>query len=423
MIETYKKFEFEKGITLVVEEVTSFESATVGVWVKAGSIFEEEKENGISHFIEHLIFKGTKKRNAREISETIEGLGGELNGFTGKEYACYYVKLPSRHLEKAIELLSDITNNSLIRYEDIEMERNVILEEIARYEDTPDDEIHDLFIQGSIPDHPLGRPIIGKGEILSILKQDKILRFYKRFYIPKRMLISVAGNIDFKKTQSLVKKYFSNNAQENLEHKIPVPHIQGGLINKEKDTEQIHFCIGTRGISAVDDKRFVLSILNTILGGGMSSRLFYEIREKRGLAYAIYSYPQSFRDCGLFTVYCGTSIKNYKSAISLIVDEFKKMKAEEIKEKELNKVKEQLKGGFLLSLENTANRMERLAKQELYFKRQFSTDEIMAMIDGVSSKDIQDLANTLFLPSSLSLAVIGPIKKEEISLDGKCSSL
>lgn len=418
MIENYNKFTFENGITLICEEVSSVESATIGIWVSAGSIFEEEEENGISHFIEHLIFKGTKKRSAREIAETIEGLGGELNGFTGKEYACYYVKIPSRHLERAIELLSDITNNSAFREEDIEMEKNVIMEEIARYYDTPDDEIHDLFIQGCLNNHPLGRPIIGKKEVISRLTQDEVLRFYKSLYTPKRMLISISGNISFEKTKEWVLKHFSKNNFLDLEKVIPEAKIYGRIINKEKDTEQLHFCIGTKGLPATSEKRFVLSIFNTILGGGMSSRLFYEIREKRGLCYAIYSYPQSFKPCGLFTVYCGTSPKNYKEVVSLIIQEFRKMREFPCLEKELNKVKEQLKGSLVLSLENTANRMERLAKQELYFKRQWTTDEIMAMIDSVSEKNIQDLSAELFLKDSLSLAVIGQITKEELSLDG-----
>ncbi|MEW6482098.1 MAG: pitrilysin family protein [bacterium] len=416
MTENYQKFTFENEITFICESVPYVESATIGVWVSTGSVFEEEKENGISHFIEHLLFKGTKKRSAREISETIEGLGGELNGFTGKEYSCYYAKLPSKHIEKAIELLSDIINNSLLKKEDIEMERNVILEEIARYEDTPEDEIHDLLIKGSFSGHPLGRPVIGKRETLSLMDREGILEFYQRFYTPKRMLIAISGNVNFEKAREFVFRYFSKGKDRDSEKQIPIPTIQSSIINKEKDTEQVHFCIGTRGLPLTDEKRFVLSILNTILGGGMSSRLFYEIREKRGLAYAIYSYPQSFRDCGLFAVYCGASKANYKKAISLIMDEFKKIKVEEVKEKELNKVKEQIKGAFLLSLENTANRMERLAKQEAYFKRQFSIDEIIKMIDEVSSKDILDLANSIFLPSQYSFAFIGPIKKKELSL-------
>lgn len=417
MVENYKKFTFENGITLVCEEVPFVESATVGVWVKAGSIFEEENENGASHFIEHLIFKGTQKRSAREISETIEGLGGELNGFTGKEYACYYIKLPSRHLEQAIELISDITTNSLFRKEDIEMERNVILEEIARYYDTPTDEIHDLFIQASLNNHPLGRPIIGKKEVISSISQDKLLSFYKSLYTPKRILISISGNISFEKVKEWVLKYFSKKEKLNLEREIPEPNISGRIINKEKDTEQVHFCIGTKGLPALSEKRFTLSILNTILGGGMSSRLFYEIRERRGLCYAIYSYPQSFRNCGLFAVYCGTSPKNYKEVIRLIINEFKKMKSSLCLEKEVNKAKEQLKGSLILSLENTANRMERLAKQELYFERQWTTDEIMAMIDNVKISDISELANMMFKKDYLSLALIGNIRKEELSLD------
>jgi len=416
MRENYKKYTFENGITLVCEGVPYVESATVGVWVRAGSIFEKERENGTSHFIEHLIFKGTKKRSAREISEAIEALGGELNGFTGKEYSCYYVKLPSRHLENALELLFDITNNSLFKKEDIENERNVILEEIARYEDTPDDEIHDIFIQASLNGHPLGRPIIGRKEIVSSIKRDDVLRFYKSLYTSGRMLISIAGNISFKKTRDLVAKYFSRKGEKDLETPLDEPKIRGGIINKEKDTEQVHFCIGTKGLPATDEKRFVLSVLNTILGSGMSSRLFYEIREKRGLSYAIYSYPQSFKDCGLFVVYCGASLSNYKKVISLIMDEFKKLKNSPVNEKELNKAKEYLKGAFLLSLENTANRMERIAKEELYFKRHFSINEIMSLIDSVSSSDILELSNLLFLPP-FSLAVIGPVKKEDLSVD------
>ncbi|MDI6751924.1 MAG: pitrilysin family protein [bacterium] len=415
MMEKFHKEFLGSGIRVVTEEVPGVRSATVGIWVNVGSCCEKEGVGGVSHFVEHMIFKGTPERTAREISETIDRIGGDLGAFTGKEQTCYYVKVAGEHIETAITLLADILKNSLFVDEEFERERGVILEEIRMYEDTPDELIHDFFISTALPQHSLGRPVIGNNKSILELKRASLLNYYKDHYTPDKAIISVAGNFNYLKVMKLITENFSTLSGAPWAINNGQPEIKRSIVNKEKDTEQVHICLGTKGVSATADERFVLSLLDTILGGGMSSRLFYEIREKRGLAYHIASYSSFFRPCGLFTVYCGTSPQNLSQIISLVTKEFKKIKNELVDEKELSKVKEQLKGGLLLALENTAHRMSRLAKQEAYFERFFSTDEIIRMIDTVTANEIMGLANRLFLSETLCCATIGPISSEDIA--------
>ncbi len=390
-------------------------SATVGIWVNVGSCSEKEGLGGVSHFVEHMIFKGTQERTAREISETIDRIGGDLGAFTGKEQTCYYVKVAGEHIKTAIELLADILKNSLFVDEEFERERGVILEEIRMYEDAPDDLIHDAFVSTALLNHPLGKPVIGNNKSITELKRASLIDYYKSHYTPDKAIISVAGNIDHIKVMELITENFSTLSGAPWALNNGRPEIKHSIVNKEKDTEQVHICLGTKGVSATAPERFTLSVLDTILGGGMSSRLFYEIREKRGLAYHIASYSSFFRPCGLFTVYCGTSPQNLSQVISLVTEEFKKMKDELVEKEELSKAKEQLKGGLLLALENTAHRMSRLAKQEAYFERFFSTDEIIRMIDKVTSSEIMELSQKIFLPKTLCCATIGPLKNEDIA--------
>ncbi|MBU1600214.1 insulinase family protein [bacterium] len=403
------------GIRVVTEEVPGVRSATVGIWVNVGSCCEKEGFGGVSHFVEHMIFKGTEQRTAREISETIDRIGGDLGAWTGKEQTCYYVKVAGEHIKTAIELLADILKNSLFIDEEFERERGVILEEIRMYEDAPDDLIHDFFVSTALPDHSLGKPVIGSNTSIADLERKALIDYYKSHYTPHQTIISVAGNIDHIKVMELAKENFGTFTGNPWSNDNSLPEMRRSINNKEKDTEQVHICLGTKGISATSPERFTISILDTILGGGMSSRLFYEIREKRGLAYHIASYSSLFRPCGLFTVYCGTSPQNLAQVISLITEEFKKIKNELVEEKELSKVKEQLKGALLLGLENTAHRMSRLAKQEAYFERFFSTDEIIEMIDAVTVKEIVELAQQLFLSETLCCATIGPLSSKDIA--------
>jgi predicted Zn-dependent peptidase len=413
--EKFHKEFLSNGIRVVTEEVSGVRSATVGIWVNVGSTNEKEGLEGVSHFVEHMIFKGTPERSAREISETIDKIGGNLGAFTAKEQTCYYVKVAGDHIETAIILLADILKNSLFVDEEFERERCVILEEIRMYEDAPDDLIHDLFISTAICNHQLGKPVIGNNKSIVDLERKALVDYYKSHYTPEKTIISIAGNIDHIKVMKLLSENFSNFAGEAWSLNNGRPEIKRSITNKEKDTEQVHICLGTKGVSATAPERFTLSLLDTILGGGMSSRLFYEIREKRGLAYHIASYSSFFRPCGLFTVYCGTSPQNLSGVISLITDEFKRIKNELVEEKEFSKAKEQLKGGLLLALENTAHRMSRLAKQEAYFERFFSTDEIIAMIDTVTAKEIIGLSQELFCPETLCCATIGPLNNKEIA--------
>jgi predicted Zn-dependent peptidase len=416
--EKFHKEFLNNGIRVVTEEVPGVRSATVGIWVNVGSTNEKEGVEGVSHFVEHMIFKGTPERSAREISETIDRIGGDLGAFTAKEQTCYYVKVAGEHIETAIALLADILKNSLFVDEEFERERGVILEEIRMYEDAPDDLIHDLFISTAICDHSLGKPVIGNNKSIADLERKALVDYYKNHYTPEKTIISVAGNINHIKVMKLLSENFSNFAGRPWSSNNGRPEIKRSIANKEKDTEQVHICLGTKGVSATAPERFTLSLLDTILGGGMSSRLFYEIREKRGLAYHIASYSSFFRPCGLFTVYCGTSPQNLSEVIYLITNEFKKIKNELVEEKELSKAKEQLKGGLLLALENTAHRMSRLAKQEAYFERFFSTDEIIRMIDTVTAKEINSLAERLFLNETLCCATIGPLKDKDIAKIG-----
>ncbi|MFH0774540.1 MAG: pitrilysin family protein [bacterium] len=413
--EKFHKEFLANGIRVVTEEVPGVRSATVGIWVNVGSCCEKEGLGGVSHFVEHMIFKGTPQRTAREISETIDRTGGDLGAFTGKEQTCYYVKVTGEHIKVAIELLADILKNSLFVDEEFERERGVILEEIRMYEDTPDELIHDFFISTALPDHSLGKPVIGNNTSITKLPRTSLLDYYKNHYTPDKAIISVAGNIDHIKVMELIAENFGTFAGSPWVLSNDAPEIKRSINNKEKDTEQVHICLGTKGVSVTSPERFTASVLDTILGGGMSSRLFYEIREKRGLAYHISSYSSFFRPCGLFTVYCGTSPQNLSQIISLVTEEFKKIKNELIDEKELSKAKEQLKGGLLLALENTAHRMSRLAKQEAYFERFFSTDEIIEMVDKVTAKDVMELSQKIFLPETLCCATIGPLSSKDIA--------
>jgi predicted Zn-dependent peptidase len=415
MREGYHKEVLKNRIRVLSEKVKGVRSVSLGVWVNVGSVEEEKEIGGVSHFIEHMIFKGTERRGAREIAETIEGIGGELSGFTTKEHTCYYVKVSGEKIDVAVDLLSDIVKNSIFLQDELERERMVILEEIRMYEDTPDELIHDLFISTALAGHRLGEPVIGRAETVKGMRREDILSFYKDHYTPDKTIISVAGNFEQKKVMELVREGFSSCTGKAWSFHSEEIEISPKKCVREKDTEQMHIIVGAKGVSVTDNDRFVLSCLNTVLGGGMSSRLFYQIRERRGLAYSVYSYISFFRDGGLTTVYCGTSPEKYREVISLIIEEFKKMKEGLIDEKELRKAKEHIKGSLALSLENTAHRMMRLAKCESYFNRHFTIEEIIEMVERVTPEDIRELSNRIFLPEYLSCVMIGPVSQKEVS--------
>jgi predicted Zn-dependent peptidase len=412
----YKEI-LKNGLRIVCEEIPHVTSVSIGLWVNVGSKDETPQYNGISHFIEHMMFKGTENRSAREIAATMDRVGGILGAFTGREYTCYYVKVIPKYFPLAIDLLSDMFFNSLFQGKEIEKEKQVVIEEIKMYEDTPDELIHDLFVQTIWNNHSLGQPIIGTSKVIKRLTRDTILNFKNSMYHPKKIVISVAGKINHEEVFSEIRKYFEElkvDSQKTIEE---IPQINPCIYTQKKDCEQMHLCIGTIGLPYTHEDRYALFLLNNILGGGMSSRLFYEIREKKGLAYSVYSYQASYTSSGLFATYLGISPQNYQKAVRIVLDEFSKIKNKKIKDSELNKAKENFKGNLMLSLEDTSNRMSRIAKQELYFNKYFTLEETIENIDLVKVEDIQKIASYMFQEKYLTIAAIGPLSEKECKIN------
>ncbi|MDI6785833.1 MAG: pitrilysin family protein [bacterium] len=407
----------KNGLRIVCEEISHVTSVSIGVWVNVGSKNEKPENNGISHFIEHMMFKGTPNRSAREVAATMDRVGGVLGAFTEREYTCYHAKVISKYFPLAIDLLSDMVLNSLFEKKEIAMEKQVVIEEIKMYEDTPDELIHDLFAKTIWNNHSLGQPIIGTSEVINSLNREVMVDFRDNMYHPEKIVISVAGNIKHQEVFEEIRKAFEGLEISSSVLEEKAPQINPCIYNQKKDCEQMHLCIGTIGLPYTHEDRYTLYLLNNILGGGMSSRLFYEIREKEGLAYAVYSYQASFSPSGFFTTYLGTSPKNYHKAIKIVLDEFSKVKNKKIKGSELNKAKENIKGNMMLSMENTSNRMSRIAKQELYFNKYFTIEETIERIEDVQAKDILDIASYIFQEKYLTIAAIGPLSDQECKVE------
>jgi len=405
----YQKTVLNNGIKVITEKIPYLKSVSIGVWVTTGSRDEHPDENGISHLIEHLLFKGTERRTALDIAKEIDSVGGTLNAFTGREYTCFYAKVIDKNLPLAIDLLSDIFLHSLMDEKDVEKERMVILQEIKMVEDTPDDYVHDLFNRTCWGDHPLGFPICGTVERVQSFSRNQIEQFFRAHYQSDRVIVCAAGNLHHQEVVDLIEATFgqiskSNRAKERVKPlSISTTHIS------RRDLEQVHFCLGTHGLHYNHSLRFASYVLNTILGGGMSSRLFQEIRENRGLAYSVYSYLPTYIDTGLVVVYAGTDQNSFEEVFRLILQEFKRLKAEPFKNGELEIAKEQLKGNLLLSLESSDNLMTRLAKNEIYFETYQTVDSILKGIDGVDERMVKSLASHLFDEQYFCLTVLGPM--------------
>jgi predicted Zn-dependent peptidase len=393
-------------MTVITETIPDLHSATVGIWIKKGSVHEPPSAGGVSHFIEHLLFKGTEKRTAEEIGKDIDSLGGQIDAFTSREYTCYYGRVLDQHLAQAIDLLMDIVFNARLREEDVEVERQVILEEIKSTEDNPEEYIHDLFVREIWKDHPLGRPICGTNESIRVIERDQIVGYYHHAYQPANILVTAAGNI---KHEDLIRQLgqplFPAGPAISDGEREPV-RITGHAINKHKELEEVHICLGTRGLEQTHPNRFAGYLLNMILGSGVSSRLFQEIREKRGLAYSIYSYYDLYRDSGLLAVYGATSPVSYREVISLILKEFKSIKENGISEEELERGQQQLKISLMLGLESSMNRMNNLARNEIYFQKNITPDKIIESIEQVTKEDVIKVAQEMFQTRFLNLAIL-----------------
>lgn len=404
---------------MVMERIPTSRSVSFGIWVKTGSRNEVPEQGGISHFIEHMLFKGTQRFDAKDIAEQFDAIGGNVNAFTSKEYTCYFAKVLDEHLPIAVDVLSDMFFRSLLDDEELRKEKNVIVEEISMYEDTPDDIVHDLVSQAAYGEHPLALPILGTEEKLRTMSSEHLRKYMQEHYTIQNTVISVAGNIDDGVIQ-LLEKYFGDFSNVGKAGVPSVPDFLGGLEYRRKKTEQNHICLSFPGLRIGDDKQYAMALLNNAIGGGMSSRLFQEIREKRGLAYSVYSYHSSHADSGLFTVYAGTAPRQTKEVLDLTKEILADVSVKGMTDKELSKGKEQLKGSLILSLESTGSRMNRLGKNELMLGRHYTLDEMIARIEAVTMDDVNAVLKGMFQqPFSLAMVgssdrVISGIRRDEL---------
>jgi predicted Zn-dependent peptidase len=390
---------------------------SVGIWIDTGSRDEVVKTNGISHFIEHMVFKGTTNRSVKEIARSIESVGGYMNAFTGKEHTCYYARVLDEHTELAVDVLSDLVLNATLPVKDLEKEKGVVIEELKNAEDDPDDIIHDYFDQALFGSHPLGYPVIGTESNLRSFTRDDLLNHIRRNYVPNRMVLAAAGNVSHEKLVALAEKHFGSTRKRSLAAGAARKRPQLYRPEKKdfrKPIQQAHICIGTQAWGIKSKHRYPTLVLNTLLGDGMSSRLFQNIREKYGFAYSVYSYATLMSDAGVFSAYIGTDKQHVEKSTDLILSEFAKLRSKPVGKSELNRTKEQLKGSMMLSLESIPNRMMRLGTSDLYFQDINSIDGIIKQIDGVRQDDIQAIANDLFREDRLSKVIIHPEGKNQV---------
>ncbi|MBN2401438.1 MAG: insulinase family protein [Spirochaetes bacterium] len=406
------KYNLDNGLTVLLEPIDSVVSISAGLWVKAGSRHEKKDQLGYAHFIEHMLFKGTENYTAKEIAQMADRVGGQHNAITNREYTCYYINVISDFLEPSIDLLSDIYYRSLFNIKDIQKEKNVILEEISMYEDTPDEIIHDIFMETMLSKHPLGNSILGTPESISAADRKKLLNFFNQYYVNENCIFAIAGKFNIEKAKNYITSCFPQNHNDNkfniIENSVKPIRLFHKHINK--DLEQIHFCLGTEGLKKDDPDRWALYTISTILGGSVSSRLFQNIREKEGLCYSIYSFHSSYHDTGVFGIYCGTSPDNYKRVLNLIMKECKNLLKKGITEQELIDIKAYIKGNLALSLESTEVRMGQLARNEITYGRNFSFIEIVEQIDKVTLNDFERVCKKLFIDKRFTVVSIGKNK-------------
>lgn len=404
----------ENGTTVITERIDSVRSVALGVWVAAGSRDERPDEAGVSHFVEHMMFKGTPTRDAQDISEGFDRLGAEVNAFTSKEYTCYYSRVIDRHVPEAFGILADMVVRSVMAEDACQSEREVVLEEISRAEDTPDDRVHDLFASALLPGHPLAGPVLGRRETVGSFMPPAVFSYTDRHYRTGDLVVAAAGNITHEEVVRLTRDLLQGRPEGRREPRAQsAPESQRRVSVITKDTEQAHICWGTLALPAAHPDRFALGVMDTILGGGMASRLFVEIREKRGLAYAVYSYHGQYLDTGTFTVYAGTRPDNTAQVIELITGEVDRLIADGVTPEELDRARESIKGHLVLGLENTNKRMMRLGLSEVGGVDILSIDELIARIESVTIEDIARVAHAT-IGGPRTLAVVGPHESADV---------
>jgi predicted Zn-dependent peptidase len=403
------------GLRVITEAMPHVRSVSVGIWIGSGSRRESAEQNGLSHFIEHMLFKGTGKRSAEDIARSVDSIGGNLDAFTAKELVCYNTKVLDEHLSLAFDVLADLVLHPMFREEDIEKEKGVILEELKMEADSPDYLVHEIFSSNFWKDHPLGKPILGTRETVKKYDRAMVQSFYSSIYAPVNMLITAAGNLAHERMVALVREHFEDVAPGEPLGADPVPgtHARIALRNK-KALEQVHMCLGVPSYPLPHEERFACYVMNTLLGGGMSSRLFQNIRERQGLAYAVFSELNPYRDTGCLSIYAGTSIESAPKVVQSILKEFRQLKEQAVNDEELRRAKDHLKGSLMLSLESTGSRMSNLARQEMYFSRFFTLDELVESIELVTAADVQRIAQTFFDPKQIALTVLGNLENFKI---------
>ena len=406
-----KKDILPNGLTIVTEAMPAVRSVSLGIWLRAGSRHEPGDRNGIVHFLEHMVFKGTENRSGEQIARATDAIGGHLDAFTSKEFTSFSIKALDEQLPRAFDILTDLVKNPLLRSSDIAKECHVIQEEIKMVEDTPDDLVHEIFAKRYWQGHSLGRPILGTRKTVGGFNQRLVRGFFKRHYVPGNILVSAAGNLEHSQVVDLVAQEFggASRGPALTMGPAPVPHPHA-CYRRKKELEQTHICLGTSSYQYAHPLRYAGYVLNTILGGGMSSRLFQNIRERFGLAYAVFSGLSTYRDTGVLSVYAGTAPGNARKVISLILEELHKLKSVSISEEELQRAKDYLKGSLLLGLESTTSRMSNIARQEMYYGRYITLDEIAAKIDAVTRREVTKVACDLFQSDRLAVTVLGPRK-------------
>jgi predicted Zn-dependent peptidase len=384
-------------------------SASVGIWVRSGSRHEAAELNGISHFIEHTLFKGTRNRTSREIAVESDAIGGHVDAFTSREVASYYVRVLDEHLPRSFDLLADLVTAPLFADEELDRERNVVTEEIKMVGDTPDDLVHEVFVANFWPDHPLGRSILGTIDTLATFNHDRVADYFSGVYVPRNLVVAGAGNLDHERFVDMIGGYLGSMEDRPVNLTASAPAHAARRVILDKDLEQAHLVLGTCCPSLTSADRYSVHVLNVILGGGMSSRLFQTIREEHGLAYAVFSGVNAYTDAGYLSVYAATSPEQVPDVIRLSIEEFNRFKSEPVSDAELQRAKDQLKVSIMLSLESTSARMSNLARQEIFFGRQFTLDEILERVNRVSVADVQRVAGEIFCSNDLAVTAVGQL--------------